>query len=241
MQFFRTVNHKRKHTIEEADATSSGSKNSTTGGWDALINHTDHQVARGPAFNPRRRDRRHNVPGHSDNYTGDRTLDGNKPANIPEGQPTSFYISRLSPDLTLSQLLDSIRDVGRVYHVRNTALLIQVENRDCILCSVLSFLAMARKPSSYRSVSWIEASSRPRKLVALADESIVKILELITNNIKYYTLLGSAERDLGQGRKELKLTFASYRAQAEAAYFILRRQYGRTITLSFDQDSCGHL
>ncbi|KAK5655113.1 hypothetical protein OQA88_6012 [Cercophora sp. LCS_1] len=47
------------------------------------------------------------------------------------------------------------------------------KNRDCILCSILSFLAMARKPSSYRSVSWIEASSRPRKLVALADESIV--------------------------------------------------------------------
>ncbi|SPQ19812.1 e3b9f3ce-597e-4bda-91ec-0928be282e28 [Thermothielavioides terrestris] len=53
--------------------------------------------------------------GVSPNYRGDYTLVRNRPANIPQHENCSVFITGLPPNITTHQLLAAIRDTGRVW------------------------------------------------------------------------------------------------------------------------------
>ncbi|RKU48901.1 hypothetical protein DL546_008782 [Coniochaeta pulveracea] len=53
--------------------------------------------------------------GFSPNYMGNIHIDKNKSANIPESENCSLWLTKLPPNLTYTDLLAVIRDVGRVY------------------------------------------------------------------------------------------------------------------------------
>ncbi|KAK0743830.1 hypothetical protein B0T18DRAFT_329441 [Schizothecium vesticola] len=55
------------------------------------------------------------VKGFSPNYRGNPDLERNRSAPIPPDQNCSLFITGLAPTLTTTQLLATIRDVGRVY------------------------------------------------------------------------------------------------------------------------------
>jgi len=66
-------------------------------------NPTQHEVARRVAA------------GVSANYRGNYNLEINRPANIPEDQNCSVFITSLPADITVHRLLVAIRDIGRVW------------------------------------------------------------------------------------------------------------------------------
>jgi hypothetical protein len=53
--------------------------------------------------------------GVSANYKGDYTLARNRPADIPEHENCSVFITGLPGNLTTNQLLSAIRDTGRIW------------------------------------------------------------------------------------------------------------------------------
>jgi hypothetical protein len=53
--------------------------------------------------------------GVSANYRGDYTLARNRPADIPEHENCSVFITGLPGDVTTNQLLSAIRDTGRIW------------------------------------------------------------------------------------------------------------------------------
>ncbi|KAK1827357.1 hypothetical protein QBC39DRAFT_267139 [Podospora conica] len=55
------------------------------------------------------------VKGFSPNYRGNPDLERNRSAPIPPDRNCSLFITGLAPNLTTTQLLATIRDVGRVY------------------------------------------------------------------------------------------------------------------------------
>lgn len=57
------------------------------------------------------------TPGVSSNYLGNPMLEKNQSADIPEEENCAFWITNLPPDITYTQLLANIRNVGRVYAV----------------------------------------------------------------------------------------------------------------------------
>jgi hypothetical protein len=53
--------------------------------------------------------------GVSANYKGDYTLARNRPADIPEHENCSVFVTGLPGDVTTNQLLSAIRDTGRIW------------------------------------------------------------------------------------------------------------------------------
>lgn len=53
--------------------------------------------------------------GCSPNYMGDISLRSNRPANIPDEQNCSLWITGLPPNVTVRELLGAIHNVGKIY------------------------------------------------------------------------------------------------------------------------------
>lgn len=53
--------------------------------------------------------------GFSENYMGDYTNDKNKSADIPDEKNCSLYITGLPLDVTVKDIFDDIRDIGKVF------------------------------------------------------------------------------------------------------------------------------
>ncbi|KAK3488041.1 uncharacterized protein B0T23DRAFT_364498 [Neurospora hispaniola] len=70
-------------------------------------------VERGPLTEEEKEARR--ALGFSENYMGDATNERNRSANIPDNLNCSLYITGLPIDITVRQIFDDIRNIGKVY------------------------------------------------------------------------------------------------------------------------------
>ncbi|KAK3290347.1 uncharacterized protein B0H64DRAFT_332601 [Chaetomium fimeti] len=224
--------------------------------------------------NPHSRARRENpgpeviasrvAAGVSANYRGNYRLARNRPANIPQEENCSVYITGLSPTITTHQLLAAIHNTGRVW-----ASVISPPTREhgmaaakiTFFTSVAAqiFLARANGPGQPGFfVDGIRAVVRPdRNRVAEAPEpedhtrclSIAGPVDIVTvpNLMAHFSRDFVFEVDeivplvMGQSINILEWRFGSYRCQAQWAWRNLRENpffQSRGVRVQFENDPC---
>ncbi|KAH6855356.1 hypothetical protein B0I37DRAFT_411353 [Chaetomium sp. MPI-CAGE-AT-0009] len=224
--------------------------------------------------NPHSRARRENpspeviasrvAAGVSANYRGNYRLARNRPADIPQEENCSVYITGLSPNVTTHQLLAAIHNTGRVW-----ANVISPPTRQhgMAAAKVTFFKAVAAQIFLARAngpgqpgffVDGVRATVRPdRNRVAEAPEpddhtrciSIAGPVDIVT--VPY--LMAHFSRDfvfevdeiiplvMGQSINILEWRFGSYRCQAQWGWRNLREDpffQSRGVRVRFENDPC---
>ncbi|KAK5659342.1 hypothetical protein OQA88_1435 [Cercophora sp. LCS_1] len=198
--------------------------------------------------------------GFSENYAGDRELDGNRPIAVLVGQETAFWLTGLPADVTHSEILGAIRNTGRVYQLhinrptgehrypaarlfffsrdaaaafeQNTENGFYVRNQrvrlDINRFNLQVFPLRRSRVLLIRGPAWLVSWEALQALLA-------------PPNIRYYDIdrVFPLRAQRG-GRMLLEVHFASFRAQAESAAVVVRRNWTRFgVSVQFGRDPCG--
>jgi hypothetical protein len=202
--------------------------------------------------------------GVSANYRGNYRLARNRPANIPQEENCSVYITGLAPDITTNQLLGEIRNTGRVWA---SVISPPTRNHGTAAAKITFFTPVAAQIFLARAngpvqpgffVGGVRMTVRPdRNRVAEAPEpedhtrciSIAGPVEIVTVPF----LMEHFSRDfvfevdeiiplvMGQSINILEWRFGSYRCQAQWAWRNLREDpffQSRGVRVQFESDPC---
>jgi hypothetical protein len=202
--------------------------------------------------------------GVSANYKGDYTLPRNRPADIPEEQNCSVFITGLPGDVTTHQLLSIIRDTGRVWaSVINPPISVQGTAAAKITfftpAAAQTFLARANgqgqpgfvvrghqtvvRPDRNRVPAADELEGHTRCLMIAGPRDIVTEAGLAA----YFSQRFRFETDevdflvRGQVINVVEWRFGSYRCQAQWAWRSIREDaflQAQGVRVNFERDPC---
>jgi hypothetical protein len=199
--------------------------------------------------------------GCSPNYRGDHTRANNRPAQIPEHENCSVFITGLPPQVTYRELLGSIWDTGRV---RATVINLPTDRHQTAAAKVTFFTAAAARifisraniqcftvggcltrvrPDRNRVAEATDPAHHTRCIMITGPREIVNVENLCA----YFSAHFVYEIDeitpvvLGHVINMLEFRFGSYRCQAQWAWRNLRedpyfQRHG--VDVSFNRDPC---
>jgi hypothetical protein len=204
------------------------------------------------------------LAGFSPNYRGNIHLDRNRSADIPATENCSLFIIGLPPSVTVTSLLATIRDCGRVYathvnppepgkgHVTCAAKVIFFDRASAERFHdrhALGGLRVAGEPGYAARVVWnrirTAASTSPRHhsrvLLIAGPEGLVNrgfLMGYFSSKLDY-DVDEVLERGSNGGRALIEFRFGSYRCQAESAKMAISRELGESgVQVWFGVDPC---
>ncbi|KAK0745013.1 hypothetical protein B0T21DRAFT_326029 [Apiosordaria backusii] len=203
------------------------------------------------------------IKGFSPNYKGNPDLDRNRSATIPEDQNCSLFLVGLPPNITTHELLEGVRDIGRVYathinppepdkgHELSAAKLVFFERKAAERFHHLATTTGFRLPSypslqHHIRVTWNRIRSaeadatgqKSRVLLISGPPSIVNEEHLCAYFDK--KLIYQVDEIILKGDRALiEFRFGSYRCQSEAARMALVREFREYgVLCEFGKDPC---
>ena len=199
----------------------------------------------------------------NENYQGDASNPRNMSADIPEEDNCSFFITGLPSDLTMTELLGSLRNTGKIFQVTlnpptgdfGTAaakvIFFRKEDarrflhqthrasgfrvRDVLAQVKRNRIRVAEQKPPYSDFSRVVIIRGPAALVDM-ERSIRPILD---ERIRSYDIETYRAERVGRNEAELTICFGSCRAQAHGARIVIGRELGRRgVTVEFGRDPC---
>jgi hypothetical protein len=201
--------------------------------------------------------------GFSANYRGNIYLPKNKSADIPEDENCSFFITDLPATVTVTDILASIRNTGRVW-----ALTINKPQPIRGIMSCAATLTFFDRPSAHRFYTRHAAAGFPihghqwsnarvvwnrnraaevtgphywtRVLMIAGPAHLVNpesLLNYFNKNIEFQVdMIISHGGDAS--RNVVEFRFGSYRAQAQSGMMALQKEYKHEVEVWFGRDPC---
>ncbi|KAK5659341.1 hypothetical protein OQA88_1434 [Cercophora sp. LCS_1] len=200
-------------------------------------------------------------PIWSANYRGDQSRVSNIPADVQAGENISFWIRGLPETVTHSEILDRIRQTGRVYHLvingptdehHTAAARLTFFSRQAAVtfadATMRGFWVRGYRTQVREDrIGVLERVYGSRVIVITGPIHLVNWASLrallVPPRLRFYHL--DRVLPLRETRHpdlvELEVHFASFRAQAEAASVIVRREWRPLgVTVRFGDDPCGN-
>ncbi|OTA98072.1 hypothetical protein M426DRAFT_17787 [Hypoxylon sp. CI-4A] len=206
---------------------------------------------------------------HSETYQGNRTLDRNNAADIPESHNVRLWITGLPPYCTTSDLLGAIRGIGEVYasHINPPLAINHTSKRVSTYTSAASLTffttAAVDKFLAQNAIQPFTVHDYPTKVIrhrirtrSIPNHGQSRVLIIRGSSKiadpKFLTWLFEARWciywdteyiifNVGDGSNEILWAFGSFRAQAHAIYLKLKNEFPSQVTVKYAPDPCAEL
>ncbi|KAK0610957.1 hypothetical protein B0T14DRAFT_441261, partial [Immersiella caudata] len=199
----------------------------------------------------------------SDNYQGERDNTRNQSADILDSQNCSFWIVGLAPDVTVNDVLDQIKNIGRVFQVYINEAVGKHPTSAAKLTffdleGARRFLAKVQREGGFRVGSHLARVMRNRikvaqqgkrskghsRVIKLYGSRVVlhraRIDKVLSGEIKIYNIEFYEEVEHSvPGEVAITIRFGSYRAQTEGAWKLFNQHFEEDgIRIEYGVDPC---